>query len=156
MADRVVVFIDYQNLYRSARSTFHHHESGPHWCGQVDPLALAAHLAADSPFDRTLDHVRVYRGVPANKRDPRGYAAARRQISVWAREQRVNVISRPLQYPAGWPNSSLPGERPREKGIDVALAMDFAVMSSRGEYDVGIMCSPATQTSSHPWSSSQI
>lgn len=27
MADRVVVFIDYQNAYRAARRAFHHHEA---------------------------------------------------------------------------------------------------------------------------------
>lgn len=144
MPDRVVVFLDYQNIYRAARRTFHRHESDPHWYGQIDPLALGERLASDSPFDRVFHEVRIYRGLPVNDRDPRGYAAARRQISVWECERNVTVISRPLQYPRGWPKTHLPGEGPREKGIDVALAMDFAVMAARGEYEVGIMFSGDT------------
>ncbi|MGH7745528.1 MAG: NYN domain-containing protein, partial [Candidatus Dormibacteria bacterium] len=64
MADRVVVFVDYQNVYRLARSTFHDHALDPHWCGQVDPVKLALHLVSDSPFDRELTQVRIYRGQP--------------------------------------------------------------------------------------------
>jgi len=143
--DRVVVFVDYQNMYRSARRTFHTHEADPHWCGQVSPIALGEHLAADSPYDRQLAEIRIYRGVASNQRDPKGYAAARRQISVWTgSSSKVTVVDRLLQYPQGWPNDHLAGERPREKGIDVAMSMDFAIMALRGQYDVGIMFSGDT------------
>ncbi|MGF7236579.1 MAG: NYN domain-containing protein [Frankia sp.] len=45
--------------------------------------------------------------------------------------------------PRGWPAASPQGERPQEKGID-ALALDFAIMAVRGEYDVGIVFSTDT------------
>lgn len=141
MPDRVVVFVDYQNVYRRARDAFHDHNVDPHWCGQVDPVRLGQHLAADANYDRTLQQVRVYRGMPANSRDPRGYAATRRQVAAWETNRLSTVITRTLQYPYGWPNGHLPGEAPREKGIDVALAVDLAVMASRKEYDVAILCS---------------
>lgn len=38
----------------------------------------------------------------------------------------------------------MPGERPTQKGIDVALTVDFAVMAVRNEFDVGIMFSTDT------------
>jgi len=55
--DRVVVFLDWQNVYKGAREAFCTLQA-PHWQGQVDPVALAKHLAADSPFSRELKQVR--------------------------------------------------------------------------------------------------
>ena len=49
------------------------------------------------------------------------------------------VTSRDLRYPPEWPR--LPAQ---EKGIDVALAVDFVMMAARGEYDVGILFSSDT------------
>lgn len=106
----------------------------------MNPRLLGQHLASDSPFSRALAQVRVYRGLPGSKQDPKGYGAARRQIAQW-RDDGVYVCDRPLQYPAGWPDCSPAGERPREKGIDVELAIDMAVMGVKKEYDVGILVS---------------
>lgn len=52
----------------------------PHWLGQPDPLKLGNYLATDSPYDRVLHPVRVYRGLPSSTRDPTGmpHVAARR------------------------------------------------------------------------------
>lgn len=147
MPDRVVVFLDYQNIYNGARRTFGKFHD-PHWCGQVHPVSLAEHLAADSPFDRELAQIRIYRGQADSKRDPRGYSASRRQHAYWSRSPLVHLVPRPLRYPAGWPDSCQPGERPQEKGIDVALALDFAVMAVQGAYDVGIMMSTDTDLKS--------
>lgn len=46
--------------------------------------------------------------------------------------------------PKGWPDRSLPGDRPQEKGIDVALALDFVMMAYCDEYDVGVLMSTDT------------
>ena len=51
----------------------------------------------------------------------------------------------PSRDPAGWPR-----ERPTEKGIDVALAVDFVVMALLGRYDVASCCRP-TATSNLHW-----
>jgi hypothetical protein len=48
MPDRVIVFLDYQNVYQGARSAFHAF-GGPHWQGQVDPIRLAMRLARSGP-----------------------------------------------------------------------------------------------------------
>jgi uncharacterized LabA/DUF88 family protein len=143
VSDRVVVFLDYQNVYKGARASFHS-DDDHHVCGQIDPFTLGTCLAQDSPFDRELLEVRVYRGRPDATRDPKGYVACTRQCATWEKDPRVKVILRTLSYPYGWPTTSLPGEKPREKGIDVALAIDFVVMAVREEYDVGILMSTDT------------
>ena len=133
-----MVFIDYQNVYRGARDVFHTDRARPQ-DGQIRPLELAQHLTARSPFNRRLIGVRVYRGRPDSHRDPAGYGANRRQSARWQVTPLVTVISRTLRYPFGWP-----AERPEEKGIDVALAVDFVVMALRGKYDIGIVMSTDT------------
>ncbi|GLW69975.1 hypothetical protein Kpho02_22740 [Kitasatospora phosalacinea] len=142
MTDRVVVFFDYQNTYMGARRTFH--QSWESWsCGQFDPVALAQHIAQDSPFQRELTQVRIYRGLPDSTKQPGAYAAARRQHAGWELSPLVHLVTRPLKYPQNYPNHQN-GERPREKGIDVQLTLDFAVMAARGQYDIGIMMSTDT------------
>ena len=46
------------------------------------------------------------------------------------------MITRSLRYPRGWP--TVPAQ---EKGIDVALAVDFVKLAVEGDYDVGVMLS---------------
>lgn len=140
MAKRVVLFVDYQNIYRRARGMFHVHEISPHWEGQVYPDALGrliVRMGHDS--DRVLHQVRVYRGLPDSTRDPKGYGAASRQIAAWRKQPRVEVATRPFRYPPDYPAS-----RAQEKGIDVQMALDFAMMAVRGEYDVGVLMSNDT------------
>jgi uncharacterized LabA/DUF88 family protein len=140
MAERVIVFVDYQNMYNRAREVFHS-RTDPAFFGQVDPRKLGDNLALCSNVPRELTEVRVYRGRPDSLKDPRGYGANLRQAAVQeARGQgKVKFITRALQYPSTWP-----AEKPREKGIDVALAVDFVTMAVRREYDVGIMISTDT------------
>ena len=138
--NRVVVFVDYQNGYRRARDAFHDHRADPHWMGQVNPTALGAlvvELAGDPQYE--LHQVRIYRGLPDPRRDPHGNRAAHRQIAAWRRDPAVTVNTRTFQYPRNYPASP-----PQEKGIDVQLALDFAMMAVRDEYDVGILMSNDT------------
>lgn len=140
MADRVVLFIDYQNVYMAARQAFYPSPRAmPHWEGQIDPLALGQLIVERSPFDRTLSGVRMYRGIPDATKDPKGHGACLRQIAAWSKSKRIQVVARPLRYPSGWPN-----KKPKEKGIDVALAVDFVLMAVRRDYDVGILMSADT------------
>ena len=139
--ERVILFIDYQNAYRGARDIFFETGEGPSRNGQFDPLKLGLLLAERSAFERELVGVRVYRGLPSPERDPRGHAAARSQISRWQQDARVTVITRPLKYPKGRNDEGL---KPSEKGIDVQLAVDFATMAIRGQYDTGILMSRDT------------
>jgi len=137
---RVVVFLDYQNVYMGARETFGSRRT-PSRFGQVDPLALGQLIVARHPDPTRLHEVRVYRGRPDPQRDPRAYAANMRQSR--AQENRgggvVTVISRPLRYPKEWPR--LPAE---EKGIDVSLAADLVAMAATERFDVAVVMSTDT------------
>ncbi len=139
MPDRVVLFIDYFNVYMGARESFYP-PGDFHTVGQFDPIALGELIASRAPpgFERTLQEVRIYFGRPEAEKDPTGYAANRRQSVAWEAAG-VTVIARPLKYPPDWPKS-----KKREKGIDVALAVDFVTMAIDGKYDVGIIFSTDT------------
>jgi uncharacterized LabA/DUF88 family protein len=138
MADRVVLFVDYQNAYHAARQAFAAPDPPPRSWGQFSPRLLGEHLVPNGQNGRELLEVRCYRGMPSATRDPRGHAAWEAQTAAWAREG-VTTVSRPLWYPKGWSVAAPGGEKPREKGIDVALATDIVSMTYRQEFDVGIV-----------------
>ena len=86
---------------------------------------------------RTLVDVRIYRGLPGSTQNPRGYAAARKQTASWRAAigpngLKADVVLRPIAYGAGGP---------REKGIDVELALDLAFAASDGLFDVVVLFS---------------
>ena len=134
---RLALFIDGQNAYRRAREVFFSdNQSGT--VGQFRPMDLG-HLIAGRGGPNgapcTLSDVRIYSGRPDAKRDPRTYAAQRRQTQSWASDG-ATVITRALRYPRGWPATPA-----QEKGVDVALAVDFVKLAIEGEFDVGVMMS---------------
>lgn len=138
MVERVIVYLDWQNVYRRARESFHS-QHDPFTKGQVHPLDLAMLLASrGKDTERELVQVRIYRGLPDQRYDAKGYAAARRQMSAWSRNRKIEVTTTVLRYPDDWPNSK---ENPREKGIDVSLAVDVVVMGISGDYDTAIVMS---------------
>jgi uncharacterized LabA/DUF88 family protein len=141
MRDRVVLFVDYQNAYRRARAAFRGPGGHPQ-AGQFDPLRLGKLIAERNPWaPRELTQVRVYRGRPDRTKDLRTHGANIRQsvAQELAGRDKVTVITRPLRYPADWPIHAA-----EEKGIDVALAVDFVMMAVRHEYDVGVIMSTDT------------
>jgi uncharacterized LabA/DUF88 family protein len=141
VADRVVLFIDAQNTYRCARDWFTALPGGPgHTHGQVDPLKIGQLICSRPPPNtlRVLSEVRVYTGRPESTKQSRAYAAHMRQCAAWEKSG-VTVIARSLRYPGNWPQ-----EKPREKGIDVALAVDFVAGAVDGRYDVGVIFSTDT------------
>lgn len=136
MAKRVVVFLDWQNVYKGARESFHQ-AGDPSTDGQVDPVRLGQRIAQMVP-DGKFQQVRVYRGLPSSSKDPKGYGASRRQTAAWMKRdpKHVYVCLHPLQY--------LDGEPPREKGVDVQLAIDYVTLAVAGEFDVGVLFSTDT------------
>ena len=141
---RVVLFVDYQNAYRRARDAFHDHNADPYWMGQFNPAALGMLLTGRrDDSERQLHQVRMYRGMPHAAMEKRSHGAARKQTSSWSRHPLVSVTTRPLRYPRNYPAA-----RAQEKGIDVQIALDFAMMAVRNEYDVGILMSGDTDL--HP------
>lgn len=138
---RVAVFIDWQNAYKAARRAFGL-ERMPVERGNFSPHRLGKLLAAASGRGRTGDLVRVevHRGLPAHRYDRLGYNAARRQAAAWRAEDPKIVVPklRPLHY------RNYPKEAPREKGVDVALAVGAIEATLRGGCDVAIVFSHDT------------
>ncbi len=136
---RVLVFLDYQNVYHRARDAYPAPVDSAA-CGQIDPLKLGRLLADRVPRGR-LAGVRVYRGRPSQRRDARSYSAFQRQTLAQFRRGAglVSIVARDLRYPRDWPRGQA-----QEKGIDVALAVDFVLMCARREYDIGILFSSDT------------
>jgi len=138
---RVWVFIDAQNLYRDARDAFH--SSGdPSSYGQVDPRKfgelVASRASAKNPRPRQLDEVRIYAGTPSSSKEPKANAAHLKQRAAWEKLG-VKPFTRPLQYLRGGPSS-----KGREKGVDVAVAVDLVFNAARRNYDVAVVASTDT------------
>jgi hypothetical protein len=120
--DRLVLFIDWQNAYNGARRAFYapptRHAQGQFLPDRVGTLIANRPPPAGKDARRCVG-VRVYAGLPDGAKDPKGHAARSKQIA--AMEARgVTVISRPLRYL---------GAQAQEKGIDVAMAIDFVASS---------------------------
>ena len=137
-ADRVAVFIDYQNVQGSARRCFHPDDAPGH-AGQVDPLALAELLVSRRKRPSELVDVRVYRGRPSPDRQATAAAVNDRQADRWIRDSRVTVIRRPLNYRMDHGVLVV-----SEKGVDVALAVDLVRLAITRAYDVAILVSRDT------------
>ncbi|WP_433232566.1 NYN domain-containing protein [Actinomadura formosensis] len=60
------------------------------------------------------------------------------QAAQWSRDPRVHVVRRQLNY-RGWPD-----DPPREKGIDVAIAVDLMLLALRRQYDALVLFSGDT------------
>jgi uncharacterized LabA/DUF88 family protein len=137
---RVVVFIDGQNFYRSARRAFFDDSQDRYYIGQFRPEAIGYLLAARDE-GRTLREVRIYTGRPDAYLQPKAHSANVRQCAAWEAAG-CYVFTRPLRYPPGFPNSR--ARRPEEKGIDVAMAVDLTRLAQDGYFDVAIVCTGDT------------
>lgn len=135
-SERLVLFIDAQNFYHGARQAFFN-ESDWHVCGQFKPLELGQLICSRAPVGKTrlLHQVLVYTGRPDSEKEPSTYAAHMRQCAAWEKVD-ATVIHRTLRYPSDWPNS-----KAQQKGIDVALAIDFVAFAIDDKYDVGVIAS---------------
>ena len=136
---RLVLFVDAQNVYMGARDAFFT-PSAPSTDGQVDPSAIAELIArrqAAAGYPCSVRQVRVYSGFHTPEGNPTAYAAYRSQSAGW-KSRGCEVIGRPLRYPR------VAGESPQEKGIDVALAIDFVRLALDNVFDVGVLFSTDT------------
>ena len=137
---RLALFIDAQNAYRGARDSFFP-SGGQSVYGQFSPKRMGEIIAERGGPDGTeciLSEVRIYTGRPDPIREVRTYAAHMKQCARWEADG-VSVVWRPLRYPPR--RTGLP---PQEKGIDVALCIDFVAMAIDGLYDVGVIMSTDT------------
>lgn len=96
--------------------------------------------ARDRGASGSLVRVNIHRGLPSQKYDADGYAANRRQSAAWMKEASEIVVPRlrPLRY------SRDRAEKPREKGVDVELALAAVEWTLDGKCDVAIVFSHDT------------
>lgn len=134
---RVILFVDYQNVYRCARDAYEA-TGAPSSFGQVLPLRIGQLICSEkfrgAGEGRVLAGVRVYCGRPSQAHDAKGYAAHRRQSAAWEKLG-ITVVTRTLRYLGGVV---------QEKGIDVSLAIDFVSMAVDKKFDVGVIFSTDT------------
>lgn len=144
MKQRVIIFVDYQNVVKRASDFFNKNFPDKNRTKHIDPTKLGQKLIANYEESRELKEIRIYTGIPSKYKEPQSYSKFSKRIELWQSDPLVKVITRPLSYPLGWPKSSKPGEKPREKGIDVNIAIDFVTMAIRKEYEIGILFSVDT------------
>ena len=139
MSIKLVLFIDAQNVYHRARATFSPGTTN-HIDGQIDPWATAERIAArGGPRGELVEvsGVRVYTGYHTPERDQRAYSSYRRQRAFWERTG-CQVIARSLRY------AGTEVGHAREKGVDVALAVDYVRMAIERQFEVGAIFSMDT------------
>lgn len=138
MNNQVMVFIDDQNMATCGDDHFPQSAQLRRF-SHIDPIRLVELIVDRRQFPSDLVGVRVYRGRPSPNRQRGATAVNDIQASRWQRDPRVTVVRRQLRYPRDFPLG-----RPQEKGIDVALAVDFVRLAYEGAYDVGIVASHDT------------
>ena len=148
MPDRVVLFVDYENVYWGARRAWHRW-GAPLAFGEVWPDELGRLICEKAgPFgERVLAEVRVYRGMPSVANDVELNAAVRQQHEMWKRrsEVPVEVFEHTLKRRrVKCPVCGAVRERLEEKGVDVNLAIDLISGAHQRSYDVGVVCSTDT------------
>jgi uncharacterized LabA/DUF88 family protein len=138
MTPRVAIFIDYQNVHLSAAHRFRSADEARR-LSHIDPVRLADLVLARRRTDGVLTDIRVYRGRPSPDHQPAAAGASDRQAAGWVRDPRLTLVRRQLRYPKDWPVAPA-----QEKGIDVALAVDFVRLAGEGAFDVGVLFSRDT------------
>ena len=138
------------NAYRGARQAFGS-ESDHHTVGQFDPMRVAKAIAQRKPnypgakcgLSLKYGSIAVCRGQPETRGDSGSTQAdCSWRGAIGPNGLRADILLRPIAYGAGGP---------REKGIDVQLALDLAFAASDG-CSMLWCCSRATPTCSQRWS----
>jgi uncharacterized LabA/DUF88 family protein len=143
MAPKLAVVIDYQNIHLTAHGCFAPYGTPVHQV-LIHPLLFAEQLVEeralrqmdDRQKEAQLVDVFVYRGQPANSRQPDLYRVTQAQKAEWTRDSRVHVHYRALKYSADRP--------PQEKGIDVLVAINLVRLAEAGEHDVVVLAAHDT------------
>jgi hypothetical protein len=134
--EKIAVFFDYQNVHLTGHGLF---GGGCELYRCVpDPVRLADLIAGRRKRASSATMIRVYRGRPDPNHQRLPAAANDAQASQWSRDPRVQMIRRQLNY-RDWPTRP-----PREKGIDVALAVDLMHLAFGKEYDALVLFSSDT------------
>lgn len=139
MAERVGVFIDYENVHRTGHDLYEHF-GRPRYDTVLDPSLLAERLVAKRLRASVLSGIWVYRGQPAATIQPLPASSNDLQAKAWAADPRLHLIRRDLKYE--WADDGT--YTAREKGIDVALAVGLTGRALDREFDAAIVFSGDT------------
>ncbi len=130
---RCIAFFDGQNLFHAAERAFGYSFLN------YDSKKLAAAICARKP-DWDLASIRFYTGVPSPKYDHAMRGFWDNKVAQMVR-QGVHVYTRELRYTdVKMPDGTM-FPQPREKGIDVRLAIDVIVLAYAHSYDVALIFS---------------
>jgi uncharacterized LabA/DUF88 family protein len=127
-----VAFVDGQNLFHCARDAFGY--TYPNF----DCRALAKAVCQLRKWN--LTQVRFYTGVPTKDRDPKWHQFWARKTLRMARAG-VHVVTRPLRYAEEMLEDGRFIYVPREKGIDVRIAVDILRLAYAKSFDVALVFS---------------
>ena len=125
---RVVAFFDCQNLFQAVKGLWGY--TYPNF----DPIKLAKMIVKNHSSDRwALDGIRLYTGIHEHAHDKRWHTFWTNKLNAHrVSDSRVFAFTTPLRYT---------DNIPREKGIDVRIAIDLVVMAIDGMYDVALLFS---------------
>ena len=141
-AEKIHVFVDYENARRLARRQFLGISAPPH-SGMVHPVKLGELLASRRTRSSTLTKVSVFRGRPVPQHQPTASQFFDLYAANWSRDPRVEITHRPLKY--HFPDRFNPELfEASEKGIDVALAMKVVETTLKAEADAIVIVSNDT------------
>lgn len=132
MLERLAIFIDYQNVHLTAHGLFAAY-GAPVKNSLIHPVLVAERITERRSIDSELVSIRIFRGRPNPEHHPQLTAANDAQTAACQRDSRVVVRRRDLNY-RGWPDHP-----PRERGVDVALAIDLVESAMLGEFDAAVV-----------------
>jgi hypothetical protein len=139
VAETVGVFLDYENVHRTAHKLYAGQGSNL-YDTVVDPLKVAERLVAKRSRASTVAGVWVFRGKPSAAVQPTPASANDLQAQAWSMDSRVHMVQRDLKY--DW---NMDGTfTAREKGIDVALAVGLTEHALDRNFDAAIVFSGDT------------
>jgi hypothetical protein len=125
---RVVAFFDCQNLFKAVKHIWGY--SFPNF----DPVKLAQVMTEKHKYEHwKLEGIRLYSGIHDKKRNPEWYSFWTRKLANHKnKDTRVSYFTSPLRYSE---------DIPREKGVDIRIALDLVRMARKNEYDVALLFS---------------
>jgi uncharacterized LabA/DUF88 family protein len=133
---RTIAFVDGQNLFHAAKDAF------GYTVPNFDLLKLCNTIAKQEGWN--LHMIQFYTGTPDKGTNPKWHYFWRNKLGAMGR-QGIRIYSRQLAYspeiiilPNGSQKSILV---PREKGIDIRLALDVISCTLRGDLDVAMILS---------------
>jgi uncharacterized LabA/DUF88 family protein len=136
LKNKVVVFIDGQNFFHSAKEAFGY--AYPNY----NPLVLSEKICSHKKW--VLDSVRFYTGVPDLRDKPFWHEFWEKKLLVMGKKG-IKTFKRSLRYrnqtivlPDGKMATALVGQ---EKGIDIRIALDMVRMTHQKVYDIALIFS---------------